>query len=129
MGQTVWVRETETEVVIVHVGNVGPFEVARHKATRPDTPAIIDARFLPPPTGAPERMIRPTGKADEEGSWTSSGRWPFTSRSALGPVSVRSVVGPDGVYVRDAVQGGGHERPPGRPAGPPRRAARRRGGS
>jgi hypothetical protein len=66
MGQMVWVRGTETEVIIVHVGDGGPVEVARHKLTRPGTPAIIDDHFPPAPAGALERMIRPTNKAEEE---------------------------------------------------------------
>jgi hypothetical protein len=66
MGDLVWVRGTETEVVIVHVGDAGPVEVARHQLTRPGTPAIIDAHFPPAPAGALERVIRPTNKAEEE---------------------------------------------------------------
>jgi hypothetical protein len=66
MGQMVWVRGTDTEVIIVHVGDAGPIEVARHKLTRPGTPAIIDDHFPPAPVGALERVIRPTNKAEEE---------------------------------------------------------------
>lgn len=66
MGQMVWVRGTETEVIIVHVGDTGPVEVARHKLTRPGTPAIIDTHFPPAPAGALDRVIRPTNKAEEE---------------------------------------------------------------
>jgi hypothetical protein len=66
MGQMVWVRRTETEVVIVHVGDSGPLEVARHRLTRPGTPAIIETHFPPAPVGALERAIRPTNKAEEE---------------------------------------------------------------
>lgn len=66
MGEMVWVRGTETEVVIVHVGDAGPVEVARHQLTRPGTPAIIDAHFPPAPAGALERVIRPTNQAEEE---------------------------------------------------------------
>jgi hypothetical protein len=66
MGEMVWVRGTETEVVIVHVGDAGPVEVARHKLTRPGTPAIIDTHFPPAPAGALERVIRPTNQAEEE---------------------------------------------------------------
>lgn len=64
MGQMVWVRGTETEVVIVHVGDGGP--VGRHNLTRPGTPAIIETHFPPAPVGALERVIRPTNKAEEE---------------------------------------------------------------
>jgi hypothetical protein len=66
MGEMVWVRGTDTEVIIVHIGATGPVEVARHKLTRPGTPAIIDAHFPPAPAGALERVIRPTNTAEEE---------------------------------------------------------------
>ena len=66
MGDRVWVRGTEDEVVIVHVGPAGPVEVARHARTRPGTPAIIDAHFPPAPAGALERVIRPTNRAEAE---------------------------------------------------------------
>jgi hypothetical protein len=65
MGELVWVRATETEV-IVHVGDTGPIEVARHQLTRPGTPAIINTHFPPAPAGALERVLRPTNKAEEE---------------------------------------------------------------
>lgn len=66
MGQRVWVRGTDTEVIVVHVGDQGPVEVARHELTRPGVPAIIDAHFPPASAGALERVIRPTNKAEEE---------------------------------------------------------------
>lgn len=53
-------------MIIVHVGDGGPVEVARHKLTSPGTPAIIDDHFPPAPVGALERVIRPTNKAEEE---------------------------------------------------------------
>ncbi|WP_449372670.1 IS21 family transposase [Arthrobacter psychrolactophilus] len=66
MGQRVWVRGTDTQVIIVHVGQTGPVEVARHQITRPGVPAVIDAHFPPASAGALERVIRPTNKAEEE---------------------------------------------------------------
>lgn len=66
MGELVWVRGTDTEVVIVHVGDTGPVEVTRHKLTRPGTPAITDAHFPPASVGALERVIRPGNKAEVE---------------------------------------------------------------
>lgn len=66
MGQRVWVRGTDTHVIIVHVGQGGPVEVARHLLTRPGVPAIIDAHFPPASAGALERVIRPSNKAEEE---------------------------------------------------------------
>lgn len=41
----VWVRRTETEVIIIHVREAAPVEVARRQLTRSGTPAIIDAHF------------------------------------------------------------------------------------
>lgn len=66
MGQKVWVRGTDTHVIIVHVGKAGPVEVARHPLTRPGVPVLIDAHFPPASAGALERVIRPTNKAEQE---------------------------------------------------------------
>lgn len=66
MGQRVWVRGTDTHVIIVHVDKAGPVEVARHKLTRPGVPAVIDAHFPPASAGALERVIRPSNRAEEE---------------------------------------------------------------
>ncbi|RAX45724.1 IS21 family transposase, partial [Arthrobacter sp. AQ5-05] len=65
MGQSVWVRRSgNDEIVIVHVGPEGPREVARHRATRPGVPAVIDAHFPPRPAGSLER--EPKGKNGAE---------------------------------------------------------------
>nr|WP_237762422.1 IS21 family transposase [Arthrobacter sp. ERGS1:01] len=66
MGERVWVRGTEDEVIIVHVGPAGPVEVARHQGVRPGSMGIIDAHFPPAPAGALDRVIRPTNQAEEE---------------------------------------------------------------
>jgi hypothetical protein len=50
MGETVWVRPYRDEVVIVHVGDDGPVEVARHARTTPGNPRVADAHF-PRPKG------------------------------------------------------------------------------
>ncbi|WP_230855305.1 Mu transposase domain-containing protein [Arthrobacter terrae] len=63
MGQRVWVRSTDTHVVIVHVGQGRPVEVARHELTRPGVPVIIDAHFPPACADALERVICPTNTA------------------------------------------------------------------
>lgn len=48
-GAEVFVRQhgtgPGTQVIIVHVGDEGPVEVARHGLARPGSPAIIDAHF------------------------------------------------------------------------------------
>ena len=66
MGMKVWVRATDSHVIIVHVGKAGPVEVARHALTRPGTPAVIDAHFPPASAGALERVIRPKTRAEED---------------------------------------------------------------
>jgi len=56
LGQAVWVRVhgrgADEQVVIVHVGPIGPVEVARHARARPGSPKIDDAHFPPAPPGA-----------------------------------------------------------------------------
>lgn len=66
MGQKVWVRGTDTHVIIVHVGKAGPVEAARHALTRPGVPATDDSHFPPASAGALERVIRPKTKAEED---------------------------------------------------------------
>jgi len=51
-GQTVWVRPYRDQVVITHVGDAGPVEVARHDRTTPGSPRVDDAHF-PAPAGGP----------------------------------------------------------------------------
>ena len=70
LGATVWVRthgvgEGE-QVVIVHVGQDGPVEVARHARATPGTPRITDAHFPPQPEGPLERKPRAKNPAEAE---------------------------------------------------------------
>jgi hypothetical protein len=58
-GQTVWVRRHGTQVVVVHVGDAGPIEVARHEQTTPGCPRVDDAHFPPRPEGPLDRTPRP----------------------------------------------------------------------
>jgi hypothetical protein len=55
LGQQVWVRSygvgAGEQVVIVHVGERGPVEVARHLRARPGSPRLQDAHFPPAPAG------------------------------------------------------------------------------
>ncbi|MBC9075137.1 IS21 family transposase [Mycobacterium canettii] len=57
-GQTVWVRPYADQVVIVHVGDGGPVEVARHQRTTPGNPRVDDAHFPPRPEGPLNRTPR-----------------------------------------------------------------------
>jgi hypothetical protein len=51
-GATVWVRRHGERVVIVHVGECGTVEVARHRVTALGSPRVDDGHFPPPPPGA-----------------------------------------------------------------------------
>lgn len=65
MGQSVWVRETgDDQLVVIHVGADGPVEVARHPRTRPGVPSVNNEHFPPQPTGSLNR--EPQAKNDTE---------------------------------------------------------------
>lgn len=67
MGQSVWVRETGTDqIVIIHVGESGPVEVARHPRTRPGVPSVHDGHFPPQPAGSLNREPKAKNTADLE---------------------------------------------------------------
>ena len=75
LGATVWVRTqgvgTDEQVVIVHVGEDGPVEVARHHRATPGTPKIEDAHFPPQPPGPLQR--RPRAKSPAESDFLDLG--------------------------------------------------------
>jgi transposase len=64
VGQDVWVRQQDDEIVIVHVGRDGAREVARWPPTVPGQPRHDPAHFGPPPEGPLHRTPRPR-TADE----------------------------------------------------------------
>ncbi|EON22021.1 integrase catalytic subunit [Nocardioides sp. CF8] len=70
LGATVWVRVHGVgdgeQVVIVHVGDDGPVEVARHTRAMPGTPRIDDEHFPPRPEGPLERRPRAKNAAESE---------------------------------------------------------------
>ncbi|MDQ6948941.1 MAG: IS21 family transposase [Actinomycetota bacterium] len=70
-GQVVWVRRHGEAVVVVHVGDAGPVEVARHRLTTPGNPRVDDAHFPPAPEGALARTPRP--RTAEEVAFLSLG--------------------------------------------------------
>ena len=70
LGATVWVRVhgrgADEQVVIVHVGEDGPVEVARHRRAAPGTPKIEDEHFPPQPEGPLDRRPRAKNAAEAE---------------------------------------------------------------
>lgn len=70
LGATVWVRVqgtgAEEQVVIVHVGEDGPLEVARHRRATPGSPKIDDDHFPPQPEGPLDRQPRAKSPAEAE---------------------------------------------------------------
>ena len=70
LGATVWVRTqgvgADEEVVIVHVSDDSPVEVARHARATPGTPKINDDHFPPQPAGPLDRRPRARNAAEME---------------------------------------------------------------
>ncbi|HON75972.1 MAG TPA: IS21 family transposase [Dermatophilaceae bacterium] len=70
LGATVWARAQGVgegeQVVIVHVGDDGPVEVARHARATPGTPKIDDEHFPPQPEGPLNRQPRAKTPAESE---------------------------------------------------------------
>lgn len=70
LGATVWVRThgvgVDEQVIVVHVGEDGPVEVARHARATPGSPRIDDAHFPPQPAGPLERRPRAKNAAESE---------------------------------------------------------------
>ncbi len=70
LGQTVWVRvhgRGESErVVLVHVSDTGPAEVARHARATPGSPRLAEEHFPPAPAGALGRSPKPKTAVDKD---------------------------------------------------------------
>jgi hypothetical protein len=68
--ETVWVRVhgrgVDEQVVIVHLGDHGPVEVARHHRATPGSPQIIDDHFTHQPAGALNRAPKAKNAAEAE---------------------------------------------------------------
>jgi hypothetical protein len=70
LGQVVWVRAHGTgedeQVIVVHVGEAGPAEVARHARATPGSPQLDDEHFPAAPAGALARAPRARTAAEAE---------------------------------------------------------------
>lgn len=90
-GELVWVRRHGEQVVIVHVGDSGPLEVARHAVTTPGSPRCDDAHFPPAPPGVLSRT--PRARSDAEAAFLAIGDgaalW-LTEAAATGATRVRA---------------------------------------
>ena len=77
IGERVWVRAEAEQLIVVHLEEQGPREVARHPLTTPGRPSIQDAHYPPRPAGALER--RPRARSAEEREFLAIGegaeRW------------------------------------------------------
>ncbi len=94
LGRTVWVRVhgqgPDEKVVIVHVGDDGPVEVARHARARPGSPRILDEHFPPAPAGALARQPRARNEAEAQFLALGDGaRLWLTEAAAAGSTKMR----------------------------------------
>jgi hypothetical protein len=94
LGQTVWVRVhgrgDGEQVVIVHVGETGPVEVARHLRATSGSPRLDDGHFPPAPAGALQRAPRPRNAAEAEFLALGDGaRLWLTEAAAAGATKMR----------------------------------------
>src|ERR1043166_4467621 len=71
VGQEVWVRQQDDEVVIVHVGRDGAHEIARWEPTVPGQPRHNPAHFGPPPEGPLQRT--PKARTADEAAFLAIG--------------------------------------------------------
>ncbi|MDQ3664853.1 MAG: IS21 family transposase [Actinomycetota bacterium] len=94
LGQVVWVRVhgqgTDEQVVIVHVGDQGPVEVARHQRATPGSPQMIEEHFPAAPAGALSRVAKPRSTAEQEflALGVGAGLW-LTEAAAAGTTRMR----------------------------------------
>jgi transposase len=94
LGAVVWVRVhgqgAGERVVIVHVGQAGPVEVARHARATPGSPQLDDAHFPPAPAGALDRQPKPRTAAETEFLALGDGaRLWLTEAAAVGTTKMR----------------------------------------
>jgi len=94
LGETVWVRTHgaagDDAVIIVHVGPMGPVEVARHPRATPGSPRITAEHFPPAPAGALERQPRARNAAEAQFLALGNGaRLWLTEAAAAGTGKIR----------------------------------------
>jgi hypothetical protein len=91
VGQNVWVRQQDDEIVIVHVGREGAHEIARWEPTVPGQPRHDPAHFGPQPEGPLLRT--PKARTADEAAFPALGpgaqRWLITA-AAAGTARIRS---------------------------------------
>ena len=84
VGQDVWVRQQDDEIVIVHVGRDGAHEIARWEPTVPGQPRHDPAHFGPPPEGPLHRT--PKARTPDEAAFLALGpgaqQWLITAAAA-----------------------------------------------
>jgi transposase len=71
VGQDVWVRQQDDEIVIVHVGRSGAHEIARWEPTIPGQPRHDPTHFGPPPEGPLHRT--PRARTPDEAAFLALG--------------------------------------------------------
>jgi hypothetical protein len=94
LGQLVWMRVhgrgAGEAVVIVHIGDTGPVEVARHARATPGSPAMQDRHFPPAPAGALARAPKARTAAEAEFLALGAGaRLWLTEAAAAGTTRMR----------------------------------------
>src|SRR5262245_18142206 len=91
VGQDVWVRHQDDEIVIVHVGDDGAHEIARWAPTVPGQPRHDSAHFGPPPEGPLHRT--PRARTPDEAAFLALGPgaqdWLITA-AAAGTLRIRT---------------------------------------
>ncbi|MBO0882843.1 MAG: IS21 family transposase, partial [Mycobacterium sp.] len=91
VGQGVWVRQQDDEIVIVHVGRDGPHEIARWEPTIAGQPRHNPAHFGPPPEGPLQRT--PKARTADEAAFLAIGsgaaQW-LVAAATVGAARIRT---------------------------------------
>jgi transposase len=91
VGQEIWVRQQDDEIVIVHVGREGAREIARWEPTLPGQPRHDPTHFGPPPEGPLHRTPKP--RTPDEAAFLAIGsgarQW-LINAAAVGTARMRT---------------------------------------